>query len=90
MCVWPIRLEGLWLCNATLQNLPSGNLGQGEQGEAEGRAAAADGVVQLALRLDVDQLDVDDSLGGVADGEDQDKVDQVESNDQCDSQHYGG
>ena len=52
-------------------------LGEGEEGEAEGGAAAADGVVQLPLRLDVHQLDLDDSLGGVADGEDEEEVDQV-------------
>ena len=33
---------------------------------------------QLNKRIDsVDQLDLDDSLGGVADGEDQDEADQI-------------
>ena len=52
-------------------------LRQGDERQAEGRATAADGVVQLPLHPDAHQFDLNNSVCRVADGEDQDEADQI-------------
>ena len=52
-------------------------LGQGDERQAEGRATAADCVVQLPLHPDAHQFDLNNSVCRVADGEDQDEADQI-------------